>query len=166
MTYMPAYCDPNNTVTGALYDSKISTTEIAKRFRKQVSQGKKGKGVGQDIPKDVKLSVKTQYFAGGSSINVNIKEIPRSWSLFNADFIKTEKDEYGRPLNYRGEMWSPEVLGLLELLQGMLNSFNRQNIDAMSDYFDVNFYGFVGVDWELEKEEREFLSQTILAFQS
>lgn len=59
----------NSISYGAKFDRSLDTAEIAKRFRTDVKVAQKA---GQ-LPAELKLSVRTERFAGGSAIRVTIK---------------------------------------------------------------------------------------------
>lgn len=93
-----------------------------------------------ELPKGLKLGVRTRYFANGSSIDVTVKALPDDVALFAEDVLRMPAAE--RPHNKR--MYS----------EALLNAYNHDRSDSMTDYFDVKFYDHVGVDWKFEQERR------------
>lgn len=138
-------------VLGDKHDPELDTKEIAKRVRKDIADASKtGK-----LPKGLKVGVKIKRYAGGSSIDVEIKEpglkvydiaALRAWLL--------------APVYTAGRLsaMTPEAKALTKAIQGMLDAYNRQDIDSMSDYYNVHFYGSVswgGVESAAFKKARE-----------
>jgi hypothetical protein len=130
---------------GRKYDKNLSTTEIAKRFREDLKAAIKA----GTLPKGLKCSVRTKYFAGGSSIDVDVTALPAGFRLFDTEFLTHHRD---RPSEfYSGERRTPEAKALLAALEKMLQAYNYDGSDIMTDYFNVNFYGHAGLGWKLEE---------------
>jgi len=151
--YMPAYCDPNNEYKGSKYDSLKShdVKDIAKLIRKDIKEAV-SRG---DIPKG-KYSVTIDRFSGGSSIDIRVKGLDGENPL-NPEYVKWWADN---PNGYYGECPVDENLTplgdkVIEALNSIMDAYKRDNSDMMSDYFDVNFYGHVAIDWEAEKAWKE-----------
>lgn len=145
--FMPAYCDPSNEFKGSKYEAtkRLSTPEISKLIREDIKSAKKR---GQ-LPAGLKVSVRSDSFSGGSSIDIRITAIPEGQQLFNPEWA--EATDNGRRYNERGlQRYTKAVQGWIDLLKEIHRSYNRDNSDSMSDYFSVNFYGDVTVDWKLE----------------
>jgi hypothetical protein len=110
---------------GSKHDGALSTTEIAARFRADVKTATKA----GDLPKGMKLSVKTSYYSMGSSINVRIKSLPARIDLTEAKHLESK-------------------------LEMMLEAYNHDGSDSQCDHFDVKFYGHIDIDWKLARELR------------
>jgi|GEM_PF-1869061 len=143
----PAYCDPSNEFKGSKYEAtkSMSSTEISKLIREDIKSAKKR---GQ-LPGTLKVSVKTDYFAGGSSIDLKITALPDGQTLISPEWIVATDN--GKNGNYHGvPRYTPPVQRWIDLLKEIHSSYNRDNSDSMSDYFSVNYYGDVSIDWKLE----------------
>jgi hypothetical protein len=130
------------TVYGNKYEStrNMTTAEIAKAFRADVKAvTKAGK-----LPKGLKLSVRTRYFAGGSSIDVTVKGVPAGYPVVNPSYDPEWRA--GAPVNDR---YSPEFRKVLDTLKALLDAYNFDGSDTMTDYFHVRFYGHVNVGYRL-----------------
>lgn len=153
--YVPAYCDPENERRGAKYDGtrNLSTTEIAKRMREDIKAAK----VRGDLPKALKCRVRSKYFSGGSSIDIDVTELPEGLAVWSPDFLRHEHEhERGAWVPYRGnDRHSPEFRAVLNTLESIHRAYNRDNSDPMTDYFDVRYYGDVGIYWEISRGIRE-----------
>lgn len=145
------------TVYGARYEEtrSMSTTDVAKSFRADVKAAIKA----GDLPKGLKLSIRTKYYSGGSSISVDIVAFPGR--VLNAERIKWDAENphgtyYNCPESVR-ELHNGAVCATLAKLEAMLDAYNFDGSDSQVDYFHVRFYAHVGVDYRLEKEERAIL---------
>lgn len=142
----PAPTVEDRTWYGAKYERGLSTTEIARRFRADV----KAAVAAGTLPRGLKLSVRTDYFSGGSSIDVTIVQAP-GLRILNPERLEldaTNQPCYGTP-------WATaEARALDEALTAMLNAYNFDGSDIQSDYFHVNFYGHVNFSSALTDAER------------
>ncbi|MGX1886305.1 hypothetical protein [Streptomyces sp. NPDC055287] len=90
------------------------------------------------MPKQIKVSVRTDYFSGGSSIDVRVYNLPeKGWGHIQ------ETDMWGVPRWVPG----PELNAILTALKEIHGAYNFDGSDSMVDYFHVNYYGQVEVDW-------------------
>ncbi len=142
---------------GARYEQvkKLSTTEIAKLIRADIKLARKvetklGTATGAEIamvdslaalatmPKCIKVSVRSEYFSGGSAIRVRVYNLPeKGWGYVR------ETDRWGQPQRVPG----PELSAILTALKEIHGAYNFDGSDAMVDYYHVNYYGQVEVDW-------------------
>jgi hypothetical protein len=151
-SFTPAYCDPANEVRGAKYDEtkRLDIAEIAKLVRADIKAAKKE---GKLPKKGFKTSVRIERFSGGCSLNISVKTSP--FQVLNPEYLTWEAENPHECKPYWLDRYTPEAKAALELLKGIMGSYNRDNSDTMSDYFDVRFYGDAGFDWELERAERD-----------
>ena len=142
----------------------LSTTEIAKSIREQLKE---------EFP-NCKFSITRQYFSMGSSITVclmksNFKVI-RDFSelsknaISNLGFGYTDEDiqqrqqenyhqlnpytlreEYNPDLWCNGVFLTKEGHNLLKRVVGIVDYFNYDESDAMTDYSCVNFYSHLEI---------------------
>ncbi|MFB7836169.1 hypothetical protein [Streptomyces sp. NPDC056056] len=89
-----------------------------------------------DMPKEIKISVTSEYFAGGGAIRMRVKNIPLEWG-----FVQ-EQDRWG------DMRWVPSdaFAAVLTDLEVIHQAYNFDGSDSQVDYFHVNFYG--SVDYE------------------
>jgi hypothetical protein len=142
---------------GARYDEvkHLSTTEIARRIRADIKLARKveaklGTATGAEValtdsltalatmPKQIKVSVRTDYFSGGSAIRVNVYNLPeKGWGYVR------ETDTWGE------QRWVPggELSAILAALKEIHGAYNFDGSDSRVDYYHVNYYGRVEVDW-------------------
>src|SRR6266571_4510193 len=59
---------------GTKYDTKLTTTQIAALVRAEIKAAQKELAPG-GFPRGLKFSVRSSYFSGGSSIDINISGI-------------------------------------------------------------------------------------------
>lgn len=126
---------------GEKYKKGRRTTDTAKLIRKELRVR---------FPQ-VKASVRTQYFAGGSSIDIRIMECG-----FNPVNPKFDPNDYQAPM-YRNPRYTEEGRQLLKDTREIGDSYRFDDSDGMIDYFNTNFYFDVVFAWEREKEWKEEL---------
>lgn len=124
--------------------SHMSLTEIAKRIRGEISLARKlarqkaAPGAVKvvdpigDAPKEIKISVRTEYFSGGGSIDVYLKGIPEDW-------WETVVDRWGceRPVP------TERLRALADELRRVVQAYNYDGSDPQTDYFDKRFFSAV-----------------------
>jgi len=108
---------------GSKYNGFRPVVEIAKDIRSDIKSSiAKGK-----LPRDLKVSVKSRYYAGGQSIDIRWSSSTRTHEV---------GDHYGRPvvkLSSHGEY-------IEHRLKEIAMAYNYDNSDVQSDYFDTLFY--------------------------
>ena len=138
---------------GAKFDKTegLRTADIAKLVRADIKMARKigkqaqsGDGAAlattdpiANAPAQITYSVRTRTYAGGSSIDVVIKNIPAEWG-----WTETVDD--------RGDVvrkGTPALGALSRELKTILDAYNYDGSDLMSDFSDVRFYGFVHADY-------------------
>lgn len=146
---------------GSRYDKNLSTKEIAALVRQEIKQEVKA----GTLPK-AKYSVRMDYFSGGSSIDVVIRELP--FPILNEKRIEREaRDPNHRFQAYGSEpYYTEQAAALLEKIKVMLSAYNFDDSDSQTDYFHVKFYGDVKFDWQEERVERERVLANIQSAQS
>lgn len=138
--------------TGSKYKetSNLSTTDIAKLVRSEINAKYPKK-------KWYKVSVRSEYFAWGSAIEVSINATPfngltpeyqlalesQDWETFN----KRERTRaYWQQTRYTAEMCL-----FMDTLKNIQNQYNFDDSDSQTDYFHVNYYGGVQVSYDYRK---------------
>ncbi len=105
----------------------LGTVEIAKRVRQDLKAAYL-KPDSFSYANPYKFSVKVRKFAGGSSIDLEVKAAPEEV------LIDREKRQ-----------------ALVASLKKVLDAYNYDDSDAMTDYFHVRFYGHVQIDHDLPR---------------
>ena len=59
--------------------------------------------------------------------------------------------------------YTPEVVDALAKLNAIHASYNYDNSDIMTDYFNVRFYGNAVIDWKIEDGERAAMTAKMSA---
>lgn len=133
---------------GAKYDKDLNTTEIAKRFRGDVGAAKKA----GELPPELKLGVRTQYFSGGSSIDVTVKVVPAGFRVSNPARGPAAPafDDQGRVI----PPLAPDAEALLKKLTELLGAYNFDGSEPQTDYFHVRFYSRVEFSSALRRAVR------------
>lgn len=116
---------------GSRYDGNLSTTDISARVRVYA----------KERYKDYKFSVRTEYYSGGSSIYIKLVSGP----------VPAFKEDAPRPyvstMSDISEKFglTSEVFAVVSDVVAYCNSFNYDDSDSMTDYFDTNFYLHINV---------------------
>ncbi|MEU0237621.1 hypothetical protein ABZ234_08015 [Nocardiopsis sp. NPDC006198] len=85
------------------------------------------------FPKGLKITVRKDTFSGGRSIDIIVRNIPAEWGWTQ------ETDPWGDPR----EVPTPALSALARELKAILQAYNYDGSDRLTDYYDVNFYGHV-----------------------
>lgn len=144
---------------GSRYNSSMSTTDISKAIKIYCKE---------KYP-TWKFSVTSKYFSGGSSIDISVMEAPEqifdlaACRKAYAEHLENEKMGYygGRGLGMDiekmladdkmhwqlhsvrerdKEYFTEYGFAVLEDVYGFIQSYNYDDSDSMTDYFDCNFY--------------------------
>ena len=111
---------------GSRYDGNLRTTDIAARVRVYAKER---------YP-EYKFSVRSEYFSMGSAIHIKLVSGPVP--AFNEDaprqYVNTMSDLSGN--------WglTEEVYAVMSDVVAYCNSYNYDDSDSQTDYFDTNFY--------------------------
>ena len=115
-----------------------TTTEIAKMFREDVKAAQKA----GDLPRGLKLSVKTRYFSGGSAIDVKIVAVPQGFRVLNPAWVVAQAADPHHFLPERNcPAFTAEAENLLVAVKAMIDAYNMDGSDSSVDYYCVRFYG-------------------------
>jgi hypothetical protein len=147
--FVPAYCDPENEVRGAKHDATrgLDITEIAKRMRADIKA--------LNLDKGFKVAVRTQRYSGGQSIDIRVTAVPEGFRILSdkaASWVKQfPRMEHRAP--FPNSDWNSEELNtVMASLKRIHASYNRNNSDSMTDYFDVRYYGGADLDWQISRD--------------
>lgn len=141
MSYQPDY----SIAYGSNYESTkdLDVVEVAKRIKSKLKV----------LYPDHKWSVRTQKYSGGQSIRVTVREIPDDLPLYNPEWL-TEYNETGRcPWNV--EKYTKATQALLKGVESLVESYNYDGSDTMTDYFNVRFYKSVDIAHKVDTARRE-----------
>ncbi len=143
-------------VYGAKYDSNLTAKEIAVKVRGDIKAAVKA----GELPK-AKYSVRIGGGSLHSTIDVGISELPASFRLYNEKRLQWDRENPHKSHHDGGPevQWihSDEARALCEKVTKMLEAYNHDGSDTLSDYWDVKFYGHVdfGFEWSKAKREQE-----------
>lgn len=119
----------------------LTTVQIAALIRKEM----------QERFPTIKVSVRTEYYSGGSSIDIWVKSCN-----FNPINPQWNPRDYITPM-HNNPRYTDQGKQLLKDLEQLANRYNRDNSDNSIDYFDVRFYLSVEYDSDFERENIEKL---------
>jgi len=144
-------------VYGNKYDKDLDTAEIAKRVRMDI----KAAIASGDLPKGLKASVRMDRFAGGSSIDIRVTQVPQGFTLANPERIQWDLEHPYASSTKVLPLYTAEAMALLLKLKALLDAYNYDGSDIMTDYFNVRFYGDVRFDHDLAQADRDRLAATL-----
>lgn len=137
----PTLVSKPNNIVGDKYETtkSLDVAEIAKLVRKDIKSCKK---IGV-IPKGAKVSVRISRFSGGTSIDMTIREVP-GMQVHNPAWldwgINPETKHKAYPTLVELPRYTPEAKDLKETLTSIVNRYNYDKSDSMTDYYNVRFY--------------------------
>ena len=113
---------------GSNYRGYRDAADIARDVRADLKSAAKA----ALIPADIKVSVRCQKYAGGQSVDVYLSGWDRSriWDI--------------GPEGWKMTAEAKAVEGFVEKIR---ESYNRDNSDSMTDYFEVVYYGTTNWDY-------------------
>jgi hypothetical protein len=137
----------------------LRTVEIAKLVRADV---KAAKAAGE-LPADLNVSVRYESASMMTAIRVAVLDAPELWEpcpgyrLNPGSDVGTGCPSPGCPETYTHDRLTAEGLRITGILEAILNSYNYDGSDIMTDYFDVRFYSTVTIEdaWSIEWRARE-----------
>lgn len=92
-----------------------------------------------DAPAEIKVSVRTEYYSGGGSINVSLSNIPAEWGWTQEPY----DGYYGQDFR---NVPTAALKAFASAIRDVMDSYNYDGSDIMTDYFDKRFYGGVSAD--------------------
>lgn len=138
---------------GSRYETvgTLGKTEIAKAIRDDIKFAQTLPETNpMRLPKGIKVSVRCQFYSGGSSINLYVTAFPgelnnRAYLMHNA--VKPhDVNPFPRYTN--------EAERCLSVIERIADQYNFDKSDIQTDYFHVNFYSHVGFGSKLTSETR------------
>ena len=125
-----------DTFVGAKVDQLYDAAEISKAVKKElVAMQKAG-----EFPAEIKFSVRSDKFSGGQAVDVVI-------SGWNSEQVW--KEEWSEPYSRMLKIMLPEAKAIQEKAEAVRNQYNREAINSMIDYFNVNYYGRAEWSWKI-----------------
>jgi len=125
-----------DTFVGAKADQMYDAAEISRAVKKELVAMQKA---GQ-FPAEIKFSVKSHKYSGGQSVEVSIS----GWSS-----EQVWKEEWSESYSRMLKVMLPEAKAIVEKAEAVRNQYNREAINSMIDYFNVNYYGRAEWDWRI-----------------
>lgn len=133
--------DDTTVFRGAKYHADLSTRDIPALLRGDIKAAK-AKGA---IPKDVKVSVRLERYAGGCSLHVNVTRVPTGFVVespaFEAAWAAHEQAHAIRFDYAAYPRYTPQAQALRQTLSDMTEAYQNKRESLHSDYSNVNFYG-------------------------
>lgn len=145
-------------IIGSKYNDEtknLGIKEIAKLVRRDIKAAVKA----GSLPKEMKLGVRIQRYSGGQSLNITVKSFPGGF--LNPAYVKAVKANPHLCYSEYPPKYHPRVSSALTTLEDIANAYNYDNSDSMVDYFDVNYYVRVDVDFVVTRKERELIEASL-----
>lgn len=121
----------------------LSTKETAVEVRKHLKK---------QFP-EVKFSVTSTF----RNIRIEVKSSPYNYKTLEYNHELTRQDY----INFEAEH-NKEINGILEYCKLLLNSYNYDDSDIMTDYFNTHFYDSVSIDYDyIQTDQTEGIKQDI-----
>lgn len=131
---------------GSRYESTrdLDLAEIAKLVRADL----------RDLVKrGFKCAVRISRFSGGQSLKVEVKSTPQGFRVLNQERLAWEREHPHQHCTHLA-IFSDEAIEVQRKIESLVASYNRDNSDTQTDYFDVRFYSSVSFAFELTRAER------------
>ncbi len=134
-----------------------TTADFAKLVRADIKAAlKAGK-----LPKGLKVSVRSDSYSMGSSINLKIVAVPAGFVIRNPAHIahlqQNPHDSYWTMPEGVREFYTPEAIALQDKVESFVLAYHVDNStdDGGDKCWNVNFHTSTGYAWEVEKADRE-----------
>ncbi len=112
--------------------------EIAKFIRNDLKQFK-----------DCKFSVSIQRYSGGRSVHVKLMSSTNLKRFVNIKYDSTQETRFNFSKDFK------------EKVESIINQYNYDKSDPMTDYFNVNFYSHFNIDYNFQKLIEDKITDTI-----
>jgi hypothetical protein len=147
---LPRYGKAHNYLVGSRYERSLDITDIAKRIRKEI----KTLVANGQLPKG-KYSVRTDRYSGGQSLSLKLGAVDPAFKFLNPERVMEEQRRPHDiiPLEHFPR-FTPEGTQAMEILEALVASYNYDRSDTQADFFSVNFYANVSLDWDYESAEK------------
>jgi hypothetical protein len=132
-----------NRTEGSKYQAtrELGRVAIAKLIRADI----KAAIAAGSIPAGTKVSVRAYRVTHSSAIDITITDVPAGFDIRT----HSEDIDAARMRGVSKPWLTRPAYELLEVLGAIFHSYNYNNCDLQSDYFDVRFYGGVEFDYQL-----------------
>lgn len=141
----PELIDTNERAAfGVLYQSGRDTAVCAKMIREDIARAQR-----EGAFRGLKVSVSISRYAGGSRVSVKVRRTDGGTVLNPANVTRGA-------LNLdtcRVERYVPRIERALRWLEMLVDLYRRDDSDAQSDYYSVNFSTSITVDRDAEHSE-------------
>lgn len=131
---------------GAKYDHThtMDIADIARQIREDIKVARKiaklaaepGALATIDVlanaPAQMKFGVRISRFSGGCALDIRVKNIPADWWTERTD----DRGDVGK-------FATPALKAVAAELRQIMDAYNHDGSDLLTDYFDVRFYGHV-----------------------
>lgn len=117
---------------GSNYESGMTMKEIAKRIRTTLKE---------KYP-TTKFSVTVQHYSGGATLHLSVMESDVKMFLPEKELTNYSPNKY---YIEKDEILTDEGKQMMAFVTKLVSSYNYDDSDSMSDYYDVNFYSEIRI---------------------
>lgn len=143
---------PYNYVVGSRYSRDLTITDIAKAVRADI----KAAIAANRLPKGLKVSVTSERYSMGQSLNVIVTAAPLM--VRNPARVRWEaENRHGCVFDAPPEaqdLHSPEGKHILDTLKSIMDQYNYDRSESLTDYYDRNFNGHPSFAGRVHEAER------------
>jgi hypothetical protein len=132
---------------GSKYTGFRPATEIAKDIRKDIKEAIRL----HELPSDLKVSVRSNYYAGGQSIDLTWSSSKGTHEIVCGGHRDTPWSDCVDNCRHDYAMVGLSTLGreVEQTLHEIANAYNYDNSDAVVDYFDTLYYCRPTWNWQV-----------------
>jgi len=128
----------------------LTIVEIAKLVRKDIKTYIKENNL-----KGLKVSVTTEKYSGCRSLNAEIVKVPSNYGAITNEYLRATQWLQDYSNSYGVERYTPEFNQVIDDIKKIIESYNREDIDIQSDYFNVSYYSRVSIDIDSVLQSQE-----------
>lgn len=133
-----------NRIYGEKYNPRLSVNEIAKQVKKEIKNkypGIKVSATSRDYEViNIRVWLPQEHFRA-----FTIEDLPQG-VFSHVAFMAERGGKTVLAFLQDNIFLNKEVYAIVSDIHNMLNAYNYDGSDVMTDYFDKNFYGFVDVE--------------------
>jgi len=131
----PAKTSYGRGFVGSKYEATkgLDIKEIAKRIRGDLKA--------KFPPRDGwKFSVTIERYSGGQSVNVDVKQVPHAFGVENPEWTQYQAAHPQEGIPHGMKRLTPAAEGVEQRIKEIVEAYNFDDSDSMTDYFNVRFY--------------------------
>jgi len=152
----------SNQTKGEKFDRSLETKEVAKRVRQQIRKRIKDEN-DEVFPVGMKVSVRTDSFSGGSSIDATVTQVPEGFGINNPERVKTitrNPNDVPPSLHQLPEL-TDAAQAVIDEIESMLGEYRHVDSDLHTDLYNCNFFTSIAFDYKIKGAERAAIAASV-----